>query len=310
MPRFANRTVYVPETFDGEDAKRGLPLLVTLCGVGASLNSQRTLSPTPMCTAGLLKSMFLIVTVVVAAWAAAGRARVTTLARRSRRMPCLRVALACGSLALGACGGGGGARPAAPPSGGLRYGVIGDSYSNGEGVGIERSWPALLARRLHLHLVVNPAVSGWTSEQALAEELPAFERARPQVATLLIGVNDLVRGATLHELRGHFRELLAKMVRIVGGARRVVVVTVPDFSVKPAGASFGDAAAISRALRRLNRAVRAEAAAQHVAVADIFAVSRRPTDPSPDGLHPSARELEAWTDAIAPVARRQWGGLG
>jgi lysophospholipase L1-like esterase len=65
-------------------------------------------------------------------------------------------------------------------------------------------------------------------------------------------------------------------------------------------------AAVSRALRALNRMERAEAARQHVAVADIFTVSREPTDPSPDGLHPSARELEAWTDAIEPVARRVW----
>jgi lysophospholipase L1-like esterase len=98
-------------------------------------------------------------------------------------------------------------------------------------------------------------------------------------------------------------------VRIVGEPRRVVAVTVPDFSLKPAGRSFGDRAALERALRDVNAVVRAESAAQDVAVADIVPASRRPTDPSPDGLHPSARELVAWTDAIEPVARRAWAGL-
>jgi lysophospholipase L1-like esterase len=195
-------------------------------------------------------------------------------------------------------------------AGGLRYGVVGDSYSNGEGVGADRAWPVLLADRLGLDLVVNPAVSGWTSAQAIEAELPAFERARPEVATLLIGVNDLAQGVTPATFRTRLRRLLRAMVQIVGGPRRVVVVSVPDFSRKPAGASFGDPAALSRTLRRLNATIRAEAKAQQVAFADVFAVSRRPTDPSPDGLHPSARELEAWTDAIEPVARRAWAGLG
>jgi lysophospholipase L1-like esterase len=160
-----------------------------------------------------------------------------------------------------------------------------------------------------LELVVNPAVSGWTTSQALADELPQFAAARPEVATLLIGVNDLVQGAAPQDIRAHIGELLDRMIDVVGGPERVVAVTVPDFSVKPIGPSFGDPAALSRALRGLNRLVRSEAAKRHVAVADIFAVSRKPTDPSPDGLHPSAAELEAWTDAIEPVARRAWAGV-
>lgn len=191
----------------------------------------------------------------------------------------------------------------------LRYGVIGDSYSNGEGLGLEQAWPALLAERMGLDLVVNPAVSGWTTEQALAEELPQFERARPEVATLLIGTNDLVQRAPPATFRSRFRTLLAAMVRVVGGPERVVAVTTPDFSRKPAGRSFGDPAELSRAIRRVNAIIRAESAKQDVVVADVFAVSRRPTDPSPDGLHPSRKELEAWTDAIEPVARRAWAGL-
>ncbi|MEO6497190.1 MAG: SGNH/GDSL hydrolase family protein [Solirubrobacteraceae bacterium] len=213
-------------------------------------------------------------------------------------------------MAVAGCGGAGNAKPATEPvSTQLRYGVIGDSYSNGEGLGIEQAWPTLLAQRLGLDLVVNPAVSGWTTEQALAEELPAFERARPEVATLLIGTNDLVQRLPAPAFRARYRKLLAAMVRIVGGPERVVSVTTPDFSRKPAGRSFGDPAALSRGIRLVNAIVRAESAAQDVAIADIFAVSRRPSDPSPDGLHPSLRELEAWTDAIEPVARRAWAGL-
>lgn len=218
-----------------------------------------------------------------------------------------RVALACGALALAGCGASD--HVPAPRTAQLRYAVIGDSYSNGEAVGRDRAWPVLLAGRLRLDLVVNAAVTGWTTEQALEQELPAFRAAHPDVATLQIGTNDLVQRVPAATFRARFARLLAAMVRTVGGARRVVVVTLPDFSVKPVTAPSGDRPAISRALRARNAIVRAESRAQHVAVADVFAVSRRPTDPSPDGLHPSVRELRAWTDAIVPVARRAWAGL-
>lgn len=304
------RTVYDPDDFDAEERKRGLPLLVTLCGTVPSRKSQRTESPTLMRTVGRLKSMFLSVTVfVVAAPAGATTAKRAAKTRR-RRMHGVRLALVCGSIALAGCGGGEERSTATTPQGSaLRYGVIGDSYSNGESLGIDQAWPALLAERMGLDLVINPAVSGWTTEQALAEELPQLEQARPEVATLLIGTNDLVQRVAPATFRTRYRSLLAAMVRIVGSSERVVAVTTPDFSRKPAGRSFGDPAEVSRAIRRVNAIISAESAAQDVVVADVFAVSRRPTDPSPDGLHPSRKELEAWTDAIEPVARRAWSGL-
>lgn len=303
MPAVVNRTAYVPEDMDIDDRNRRSPVLVTLCGVDPSRNRHFTESPTPIRATGLLMSMFLSVTDVVAPAAEPGRARSSSGTARRRRMPGLLPALLCGSLVLAGCGGAGG------KDGRLRYGVIGDSYSNGEAVGRDAAWPTLLAQRLDLDLVVNPAVSGWTTQQALDEELPAFEAADPDVATLLIGVNDLVQGESLAAIRGRFAELLDRMIAIVGGPDRVVVVTVPDFSIKPAGAAYGNPAAVRPALAALNAMERAEAERRHVAVADVVPASRRSTAPPPDGLHPAAAELRAWTGAIAPVAREAWEGV-
>jgi lysophospholipase L1-like esterase len=308
-----NRTEYVPDCFDVDERKRGFPVLVTLWGVGPSRNRQRTVSPSAMRTVGWLKSMFFSVTDVAAAPAAGAASARRAAAARRKRMHGLRLLLVCGSLALAGCGGGAETMPpattAAAAPGGVRYAVIGDSYSNGEAVGVEGAWPTLLAQRMGLDLVANPAVSGWTAQLALGRELPEFTAARPEVATLLIGANDLVQGVPPKTFRARFRRLLRLMVQIVGEPRRVVAVTVPDFSVKPVGAQFGEPSAVAHAIRRFNAIVRTESAAQDVPVADVFTVSQQPTDPSPDGLHPSARELEAWTDAIEPVARRAWHGL-
>lgn len=281
VPALVKRTEYVPDCREEEERNRREPRLVTLWGVVPSRKRHLTVSPLLMRTVAGLKSRSRMVTVRVAAWAVAAKptaARARAIVVRS--MSCLRVAALGGSLALAACGE---SRPVAPErsGAGLRIGVIGDSYSNGEGVGLAGSWPAQLARRLGATVVVNPSVTGWTSQQALDEELPELARARPQVATVQIGVNDLVQGVAPEAFRANLRRLLGEVERIVGGPTRMLAVTIPDFSRKPAGAGFGDPAAVSAGLRAFNRIVREEAGRRRIAVADVFSASRATRSPSP-----------------------------
>ena len=294
-------------------------MLVTLCGVLPSRNSQRTLSPRWMRTVGLLILMLRRTTDVVAASATDREIVRMASVDAARNLITLGVlaSLAAGSLA--ACGdarhAAGRPAPAAPRA--LRYAVVGDSYSNGEGVGIERSWPAQLAARLRragvpFAVVANPATSGWTSAQARALELPVFAAARPQVATLQIGVNDWVQGVPASTFRSNLRALLDGMLRTLHAPRRLLVVTIPDFSVTPSGAAYTGGRDATAGIAAFNAVIRAECRARGVAVADVFAVSRamgRPGLTAPDGLHPSARELARWTDRIAPIARRLWSAL-
>ena len=44
-----------------------------------------------------------------------------------------------------------------------------------------------------MELVSNPARTGWTTQDAIERELPAFRAAEPDFATLMIGVNDWVQ---------------------------------------------------------------------------------------------------------------------
>src|SRR2546430_14499616 len=92
----------------------------------------------------------------------------------------------------------------------VRYAVIGDSYSCGEGAKPSESWPALLAQHLKsqgvdLALVSNPSVTGWTTKDAIDKELPKFVRSNPNFASLLIGVNDWVQGVDEETFRTRVR---------------------------------------------------------------------------------------------------------
>src|SRR5437879_11516428 len=102
----------------------------------------------------------------------------------------------------------------------IRYVAIGDSYSIGEGASPNDSWPALLtrhlnARGLHVDLVANPSRTGWTTQQAIDHELPIFVAAKPNFATLQIGVNDWVQGVDENSFRQRFTFLADRMLEVL-----------------------------------------------------------------------------------------------
>src|SRR5439155_26276719 len=138
-------------------------------------------------------------------------------------------------------------------------------------------------------------------------ELPRLAALRPQLATLLIGVNDIVQGVPEATYRRNVGRILDELVRQVG-ADRVLVVTTPDYTVTPAGADYGDPATQSAAIRRFN-AIETEAAGDRgIALVNIFDISERAaTDRSlvaSDGLHPSGAQYALWAERIAAAAGR------
>src|SRR4249920_2550462 len=95
----------------------------------------------------------------------------------------------------------------------IRYAVVGDSYSIGEGATEKESWPALLAIHLTragrpVELVSNPARTGWTVQDAIERELPLFRAAKPDFGTLMIGVNDWVQGVDAATFRARLAHVL------------------------------------------------------------------------------------------------------
>lgn len=241
-------------------------------------------------------------------------------------------------LCLGACGddtqsgdtgasGATGASGVSGTAGGeeLRLVAIGDSNSNGENAGPGQqaspdkiSWPAQLADQLTeqglpVDLVANPAISGSTIEQAVAEELPAFEKANPDVATLMIGGNDYVGGVSAEQYRKQYRDLLDSMIETVGSPDRVLAVSVPAFYLTPTGATYVDPEAAPKDMAEFNDIARQESEDAGANFVDIVEVSESMGDDrslvTPDGLHATEEELGMWTDEIAPVALDSWSDL-
>jgi acyl-CoA thioesterase-1 len=187
----------------------------------------------------------------------------------------------------------------------LRYVALGDSYTIGTSVAAEQAFPTLLAGAVPaLELVANLGVNGYSTVDLIREELPAFARADPGFATLLIGVNDAVQGIPTERYATNVTTILEALV--AGLPRdRIVVVTVPDYTVTPAGADYGDPAERSAGIRANNATMSRLAAERGIVLVDIHDISlEAATDPTlvaDDGLHPSGVQYRRWVERIAPV---------
>lgn len=187
----------------------------------------------------------------------------------------------------------------------MRYVALGDSYTIGTSVREAERWPNQLAERLpELELVANLGVNGFTSRDVIEVELPRLPQLKPEVISLLVGVNDVVQRVPTDSYRANVAEILDDIVGRVG-ADRVVVVTTPDYTVTPAGADYGDPAVQSEGIRRNNSVITELATSRGIAVVDIIDISLAVTSDrtlvAADGLHPSGGQYRRWVDRIEPV---------
>jgi acyl-CoA thioesterase-1 len=194
----------------------------------------------------------------------------------------------------------------------LRYVALGDSYTIGTSVTEAERFPNQLAARVpQLQLVANLGVNGFTSHDLIAVELPKLPALGPDVVTLLIGVNDVVQGMSSSQYKDNLVvEILPALIELVG-ADRILVVTIPDYTVTPQGGAFGDPEQQAAAIREFNSLMTQLAGARGIAVVDIHDISLEAgTDRSlvaSDGLHPSGAQYGRWVERIAPAMEQLLG---
>ncbi|MGH2418236.1 MAG: SGNH/GDSL hydrolase family protein [Candidatus Limnocylindria bacterium] len=188
----------------------------------------------------------------------------------------------------------------------LRYVALGDSYTIGTSVTVAERWPNQLVERVAgLELAGNPAVNGYTSADLVNDELPQLDTLRPELVSVLIGVNDVVQGVPDSQYAGNVAVILEELLTRLPDDR-IVCIATPDYTVTPSGASFGDPVQQSDSIVRFNAILREACDQRGIRfVPEIFEISQAALeDPSlvaDDGLHPSGKQYALWLDAIAPV---------
>ena len=182
----------------------------------------------------------------------------------------------------------------------LRYLALGDSYTIGTGASDEsHAWPSIIASRLEAELT-NPAVNGYTTLDLIREELPYVERVKPDLVSILIGVNDLVQGRTPDAYRKSLTTIYDEVAK--DARRRVAAVSIPTWSYVPAAADFGGAQQVEKLTSLFNEIARDEATARGFTWVDIGPASTSNIGSkgwiASDQLHPGDAQYAAWADAI------------
>ena len=189
--------------------------------------------------------------------------------------------------------------------------ALGDSYTIGEGVSPEESWPFMLMARLAEEKIVVGHVrviakTGWTT----GELIEGIEEAGPEgpydLVTLLAGVNNQYRGMDLDEYRREFGHLI-EMAAGFASERydKVMVISTPDWGVTPFAVDR-DRGKIASEIEEFNRVGREEALKRNVAFVDITedyrALGQDEAMLAADGLHPSGKMYALWVDHIWKMA--------
>jgi lysophospholipase L1-like esterase len=196
----------------------------------------------------------------------------------------------------------------------LRYVALGDSYTIGTALDDPSGrFPDQLVAALAaagppapLELVANLGVNGYTSGDLIRDELPALDRLEPGFVTVLIGVNDIVQGVPPVTYAANVVTILdALLARLP--AHRIVTVAIPDYTVTPAGADYGDPTRQHDAIVANNLTMARLAGERGIRYVDTFDLSLQAADDrslvAGDGLHPSEAQYALWVERIVPVAR-------
>lgn len=198
----------------------------------------------------------------------------------------------------------------------MRYIALGDSYTIGTSVAPYERWPEQLVQALGtarptLQLVANLGVNGYTSADLIRDELPALADLRPDLVTVLIGVNDVVRRVPLANYGANVTTILdGLLIRLQ--ANRIVTVAIPDYTVTPAGADYGDPREQHDGIVAANAAMARLCADRGIQYVDTFDLSLRAAEDrslvAGDGLHPSGAQYALWVGRIAPAVRELLAG--
>lgn len=196
----------------------------------------------------------------------------------------------------------------------LHFLALGDSYTIGESVPENKRWPVQLAAKLSENgIPINApkiiAKTGWTTDelkQAIKEE---NIQETYDLVSLLIGVNNQYRGVekgyTLSAYRNEYRELLTTAIAFAdGNPQRVIVVSIPDYSVTPFAAN-SDTDHIHRELRAYNTTKREISTKMGVHFFDITPISLEAKNNlsliANDHLHPSGEMYTRWVNEVIYV---------
>ena len=193
------------------------------------------------------------------------------------------------------------------------YLALGDSYTIGEGLPLQQSFPYQLVQLLRKssHDFAAPEIiakTGWTSEELQSAINDYAFSSRYDLVTLLIGVNNQYRKQEILIYQQQAEALLMRCIELAGGKKdHVFVLSIPDYSSTPFARSM-DRELIHKEIDGYNSLVRALSIQYKVQFVDNHEPIGEGESKAPglaaDGLHPAAAEYAKWARRLAEATEK------
>lgn len=186
--------------------------------------------------------------------------------------------------------------------------ALGDSYTIGESVTADESWPYLLvndaqAYGFNIDLPRVIAKTGWRTDELIDQiEKSDIQQNSYDLVSLLIGVNNQYQGKDLETYKKEFHELLEKAIYFSKHDQKgVFVVSIPDYSTT-LFALKSDKKNIRKEIDAYNTYAQHLCGIHKIPFYEITSLAAELNMQkgmlAEDDLHPSGQQYQAWVDAF------------
>lgn len=197
----------------------------------------------------------------------------------------------------------------------IRYLALGDSYTIGEKVPEDESWPYQLTSCLNSEgfTIQNPeiiAVTGWRTDD-LRDSIASqnYESNSFHLVSLLIGVNNQYQNKSFKQFKTEFEEVLQTAISLSANDEKgVFLVGIPDYSLSEF-AQNKNLKKVSSQLKRYNRYIKKMSQRYDVAYYPLQKLSKplhkNKAMLAEDLLHPSGEQYKIWVDSFKEKVAEQ-----
>jgi lysophospholipase L1-like esterase len=196
-----------------------------------------------------------------------------------------------------------------------KYLALGDSYTIGEGLEIEKSWPYQLVHLLKEEgfKFKDPKIiakTGWRTDELKKAMRKGLEKDEKfDLVSLLIGVNNQYQEKSFRKYKREFKKLLKKSIsKSKHDNKGVFVVSIPDYGVTEFAKEKNKTNAIQD-LMVYNSYAKQLCDKYSIAFYDITELSselgKSETMLNDDKLHPNDKHYKAWIDLFFPQLVKQ-----
>ncbi len=185
----------------------------------------------------------------------------------------------------------------------IKYLALGDSYTKGESVPINESFPYLLQDTIENSTLLKVqklqviAQTGWTTTNLINAINSSSITDTFDIVTLLIGVNNQYQKKPVTLYETEFLQLLQQAIAFAGNKKnKVFVISIPDYGATPFGQS--NAKQIGKEIDQYNAINKRISDSLSISYINITPLSKQAkTDMDLvafDGLHPSGKMYSQW----------------